>query len=170
MSLPAHVAIVMDGTGRVNPGLLDQVKVPCSGQDMPLNQVAGIAATGPRQLMVSPWDKANEEAIEKAIREAGMGLNPAIDSGRIRSDMPELSEERRSELVKIVKKEAEAARVAVRNIRRDELGSVKSQAKAGDMSKDEGQRAEQELQKQTDKAIGEIDKLAAAKADELMGV
>ena len=156
-------------TGRVNAGMIDHVKVSCYGQEMPLVQLASITVGGPRQIFVAPWDKANEAAIEKAIREAELGLNPASDSGRIRIDLPELSQERRSELVKVVRKEAEAARVAVRNIRRDELQALKGMVKEGDMSEDERKRREDVLQKHTDKAVARIDELAAAKGDELMG-
>ena len=156
-------------TGRANAGMLEHVKVACYGQEMPLVQLASVTVGGPRQLLVSPWDKANEAAIEKAIREADLGLNPAADSGRIRIDLPELSEERRAELVRIVKKEAEAARVAVRNIRRDELQALKGRVKDGEMSEDDRKRREAALQKHTDRAVARIDELAAAKSDELMG-
>lgn len=156
-------------TGRAHAGMIDHVKVSCYGQEMPLVQLATITVGGPRQLLIAPWDKSNEAVIEKAIREADLGLNPAADSGRIRIDLPELSQERRAELVKVVKKEAEAARVAVRNIRRDELHSLKSQVKEGEMSEDERKRCEDDLQKHTDKAVAQIDQLAAAKSEELMG-
>ena len=156
-------------TGRANAGMLDHVRVSCYGQEMPLSQLASIAVAGPRQILVTPWDKSNGEAIEKAIRDADLGLNPAADSGRIRIDLPELSEERRAELVRIVKKEAEAARVAVRNIRRDRLQALKGMVKDGEMSEDERKRSEDELQRHTDRATARIDELAAAKGEELMG-
>lgn len=157
-------------TGRAHSGLLDQVRVSCYGQEMPVPQVATVAVGGSRLLTVTVWDKANLEAVEKAIRESDLGLNPSSDGTKVLVPLPELSEDRRSELVKLVKREAEEARVAVRNIRRDELGRIKERCRAKEISENDLRRFEKELQKLTDQAVGKIDAQAQAKAEELMKV
>lgn len=154
-------------TSRVHTEMLDHITVLCYGQDMALSQLSTIHLAGPRQIMVSPWDQTNLAAIEKAIRDSDLNLNPSVDSGVIRIDMPELSGERRVELVKVVKKEGENARIAVRHIRRDELQSGKQQVKESKLSEDDYRRLEQSLQKATDESIVKIDKLIEEKSKEL---
>ncbi len=157
-------------TGRASPGLLDQVMVSCYGQEMPLPQTATVTVGGHRLLTVTPWDAANMAAVEKAVRDSDLGLNPSNDGSRVLVTLPELSEDRRADLVRVVKREAEGARVAVRNIRRDEHAKLKEMCKAKELSENELRRDEKELQRLTDASVAEIDAQAAAKADELMKV
>lgn len=157
-------------TGRANPGLLDHIQVPFYGTDTPLNQVASISVEGARVLLVTPWDKSQVPAIEKAIGSADLGLNPITAGGVIRVPLPPLSEDRRKELVKVVREEVEAARVAIRNIRRDANQNFKDLLKDKKMNEDEARRAETEMQKLTDKYISEMDKILTAKEAELMEV
>ena len=157
-------------TGRAHSGLLDHVKISCYGQEMALPQTATVTVGGTRLLIVAPWDQGNIAAIEKGIRDADLGLNPSNDGARVLVQLPELSEDRRIELVKLVKREAESARVAVRNIRRNELSSLKDSLKAKEISENEKGRFEKELQKLTDEAVAKIDAVAATKAEELMKV
>lgn len=157
-------------TGRANPGLLEHIKVSFYGTDTPLNQVASITVEGARNLLVSPWDKTAIPAIEKAILTSDLGLNPVTAGNAIRVPMPPLNEERRKELVKIVREEAEAARVAIRNIRRDSNQSFKDLLKEKQINEDEERRAQTDIQKVTDKFIAEVDKLLSAKETELMEV
>lgn len=157
-------------TGRANPGLLDHIKVSFYGTDTPLNQVASITVEGARTLMVTPWDKSTVPAIEKAIISADLGLNPVTAGQVIRVPMPPLNEERRKELVKMVRDEVEGARVAIRNIRRDSNQSLKDLLKDKRISEDEDRRGQNEIQKLTDKYIGEVDKMLATKEAELMEV
>ena len=165
-SLRAELAKVR--SGRAHAGLLEHIAVSCYGAEMPLSQTAAVAVADAHTLLVSPWDKQNTAAIEKAIREAGMGLNPSAEADRIRVSLPLLSEDRRRELTKIVKREAESARVAVRSIRRDSIAAVKERVKSKKIGEDEGHRLESELQNCTDKHIGRIDEMAAEKESELM--
>ena len=157
-------------TGRAHTGLLDQVKVAVYGQELPIAQTATISVGGNRVLFVAPWDQNNLEPIEKAIRESDLGLNPGNDGNKVIINLPELSEDRRNELVKIVKKEAENARVAIRNIRRDENHNLKEQQKSKEISENDLHRFEKDLQKITDDSIAEVDKNANLKAEELMKV
>lgn len=157
-------------TGRAHAGLLDAVSVQCYGAEMPLPQTATVSATDAQTLLVSPWDANNAAAIEKAIRDSGLGLNPAATAGGIRVSMPPLSEERRRELAKVVGRDAESAKVAMRNIRRDAFSEIKTKVKSGEFSEDEGRRMEQRIQKITDSAVGEVDSLAEDKKRELMTV
>lgn len=157
-------------SGRAHTGLLDSIKVPCYGSDMPLAQVATIAVGGNRLLTVSVWDKANVAATEKAIRNSELGLNPSNDGARVLVNLPELSEDRRLELVKLVKREAESARVAVRNIRRDQLTELREQVKAKELGESDMHRFEKQLQEITDRHTKDIDAVAEAKAEELMQV
>ncbi len=157
-------------TGRANPALLDHIKVSFYGTDTPLNQVASISVESARMLLVTPWDKSQVQAIEKAIAASELGLNPMPAGTLIRVPLPPLSEERRRELVKIVREAAEGARVAVRNIRRDANQSVKDLLKEKQVNEDEARRAESEMQKLTDKFVAELDKILAAKEAELMEV
>lgn len=156
--------------GRAHPGLLDQIRIEYYGQKSPLSQVANVVASDARTLTVTPWDKGMVGAIEKAIRESDLGLNPAPAGGVVRVPLPALTEERRKELGKHVRSEGEAARVAIRNVRRDANQHLKELLKKKLITEDEDKRAEAEIQKATDKFIAEVDKLVAAKEQELMQV
>lgn len=157
-------------TGRAHAGLLDSVMVLCYGAEMPLSQTASVTVYDSRTLVVSPWDAGNTAAIEKGIRDSDLGLNPATGAGGIRVSLPLLSEERRREMVKIISRESEAARIAARNIRREALTDIKAKVKAGEFSEDEGRRLEQKIQKITDSTVTETDTLMEEKKQELMTV
>lgn len=157
-------------TGRANPSLLDHIKVPAYGSESPLSQVASVTVEGGRTLAVTPWDKTLVAAIEKAILTSDLGLNPMSAGQVIRVPMPALNEERRRELVKVVKDEAEGARVAIRNVRRDANQALKDLLKDKSINEDENRRGENEIQKLTDKFIQEADKVLAGKEAELMEV
>src|ERR1043166_599672 len=156
--------------GRAHPGLLDQVRIDYYGQVSPLSQVANVVASDARTLTVTPWDKSMVPVIEKAIREASLGLNPAPAGTVIRVPLPALTEERRKELGKVVRGEGETARVAIRNVRRDANQHLKDLLKKKVITEDEDKRAEGEIQKATDEAIAEVDKLVTTKEQELMQV
>ena len=157
-------------TGRANPANLERVQVECYGSLTPLKQIAGISAPEPRLLVVQPWDKSIINDVEKAIQKADLGLNPTNDGTVIRLVIPQLTEERRKELVRLVKKDAEEKRVLVRNVRRDAKDKIKKMEKDGLISEDDSHKAMDELQKLTDKYVAEIDKLLAAKEAEIMEV
>jgi ribosome recycling factor len=157
-------------TGRANPALIDRVQVPYYGTPTPLNQLAQISTPEARLLVVSVYDRSQMGTVEKAIRESGLGLNPANDGQVIRVPIPPLTEERRREYVKMVKQRAEEARVALRNIRRDELHKVQAQEKAGELPEDQARRAAERLQKITDSHVARIDAIAARKETEVMEV
>ena len=157
-------------TGRAHAGLLDHVKVDYYGTPTPINQVAGINLIDARTIGVSPYEKKMAAAVEKAIRASDLGLNPSAQGDLIRVPMPALTEERRRDLTKVVKAEAENARVAVRNVRRDALAHLKELQKTKSISEDEERRAQEEIQKLTDRFVGEIDKQLATKESELMAV
>jgi len=157
-------------TGRAHTGILDHVMVDYYGNLTPITQVANVTLVDARTIGVSPWDKKMVGAVEKAIRDANLGLNPATQGDLIRVPMPALTEERRREMTKMVKVEGENARVAVRNLRRDGNNALKDLLKAKEVSEDEERRAQDEVQKLTDRFIIEIDKLLAAKETELMSV
>ncbi|NOY66163.1 MAG: ribosome recycling factor [Gammaproteobacteria bacterium] len=157
-------------TGRAHPSLLDQVSVDYYGSAVPISQVASVSAEDARTLLVSPWEKDMVKAIEKAIMISDLGLNPSTAGTAIRVPMPPLTEERRRELVKLVKKEAENGKISIRNIRRDANGDFKDLLKEKDISEDEERRAEDSIQKLTDKHIEDVDKLLAVKEKELMEV
>ena len=157
-------------TGRAHTGILDHVTVDYYGTPTPISQVANLTLVDARTIGISPWEKKMGAAIEKAIRESDLGLNPAAQGDLIRVPMPALTEERRRELTKVVKSEGENAKVAVRNLRRDANNALKDQLKAKTISEDEERRAQDEVQKLTDRFIVEIDKLLAAKESELMAV
>ena len=157
-------------TGRASPALLDHVKVISYGTEMPLNQVANITAENARTLLITPWDKSSIPVIEKAIIAANLGLNPTTSGTVIRVPMPALNEERRKELVKMVRDETENARVAMRNIRRDANQASKDLLKEKKINEDEERRMQTEIQKLTDKLIAEVDKTLAGKEAELMEV
>lgn len=157
-------------TGRANPALIDKIMVPYYGTPTPLNQLGQISAPEARMLMVQIYDRGQIGAVEKAIRDAGQGLNPANDGNVIRVPIPPLTEERRREYVKMVKQKAEDARVAVRNIRRDEMHRIQQQEKDGELPQDQAKRGLEQLQKITDAHVAKIDALAARKEGEVMEV
>lgn len=157
-------------TGRASTSMLDPIQVDAYGSTMPLNQVANINAPEPRMLIVQVWDKTMVKAVEKAIRESDLGLNPAVDGQSIRVPVPELSEERRKELTKVAGKYAENGKVAIRNVRRDGMDSLKKQEKDGDISEDEHRRLSDEIQKLTDGFVQQVDDAYAAKEKDIMSV
>ncbi len=157
-------------TGRANPAILDRVTVECYGSMMPLNQVANISAPEPRMLMIQPWDKSILASVERAILKADLGFNPTNDGNVIRLVVPQLTEERRRELVKLLKKDAEEKRIAIRNIRRDANDTIKKLEKDGIVTEDESKKGLEDIQKLTDKYVAEIDKLTANKEQEIMEV
>lgn len=157
-------------TGRASAGLLDRVVVEYYGNPSPLNQVASITVPDPRTIVIQPWDKTLLAAIEKAILKADLGLNPVNDGTVIRLPVPQLTEERRKELVKVARKEAEEKRVVIRNLRRDANDKIKSLEKGGKITEDESKKGLDEIQKLTDKYIAEIDKLLAQKEKEILEV
>jgi ribosome recycling factor len=157
-------------TGRANPALLDHIMVEAYDARMPLNQLATIAAPEPRLLVVSPWDKTLIGAIRKALTQSELGLNPLSDGNILRVPVPELSEERRKDLAKVVSRKTEESRVAVRNIRRDAVEELRKLQKAGEVPEDESRRAQEEVQDATDAHIKEIDHLHDVKVAEIMEV
>lgn len=156
-------------TGRASTALLDTIHVEVYGANMPLNQVATVSVPEPRMLSVQVWDRSNVQPVEKAIRSAGLGLNPVTDGQLIRLPIPDLTEERRKELAKLVGQYGEKAKIAVRNVRRDGMDQLKQDEKKHQISEDEHKRLEQEVQKLTDDTIKEIDELAQAKEKEILG-
>ena len=156
-------------TGRASTALLDHITVEVYGAQMPLNQVATVSVPEPRLLTVQVWDKSSVHPIEKAIQSAGLGLNPITDGQLIRLPIPDLTEERRKELAKLVGQYAEKARIAVRNVRRDGMDHLKQDEKKHQISEDERKRLEHEVQKLTDQTIAEIDEAAEAKEAEILG-
>ena len=156
-------------TGRANTALLDPVTVEVYGSQMPLNQLATVSAPEPRMLSVQVWDKSNVGPVDKAIRSAGLGLNPIVDGQNVRLPIPDLTEERRKELAKLAGKYAEAARIAVRNVRRDGMDNLKLDEKKGEISEDERKRHETDVQKMTDATIADLDAVAQAKEKEILG-
>ncbi len=156
--------------GRANPQILDRITVDYYGTQTPLNQIGNIAAPEPRMLTITVWDKKAIPLVEKAIQKSDLGLNPSNDGSMIRLIVPELNEERRRELSKVVRKGAEDAKVACRNIRRDAMEQFKKMKKDSEITEDDQRKAEEETQKVTDAAIKEIDKIAAEKEKEIMSV
>jgi ribosome recycling factor len=157
-------------TGRAHTSLLDQIRVPYYGAEVPLNQVANVSIQDPRTLGVTPYEKSMASVVEKAIRDSDLGLNPMTTGDLVRVPLPALTEDRRKEMVRIVRNEAESARVAIRNIRRDANHSLKELVKEKEISEDDERRAEDEVQKLTNSFIGQIDKLLEGKEAELMEV
>ncbi len=157
-------------TGRAHTGLLDHVMVDYYGTPTPINQVAKVTLMDARTIGVTPFEKKMAQAIEKAIRDSDLGLNPAASGETVRVPMPSLTEERRKELIKVVKHEAENARVAVRNLRRDAIHHLKEALKKKEVSENDERRAQDEVQKLTDRHIAEIEKLLQQKETELMAV
>ncbi len=156
-------------TGRASTTLLDPVTVEVYGSHMPINQLASVSAPEPRMLSVQVWDKTNVGPVDKAIRSAGLGLNPIVDGQTLRLPIPDLTEERRKELAKLANQYAEKARIAVRNVRRDGNDSLKTDEKKGVFGEDERKRHETEVQKLTDSTIADIDAAAASKEKEILG-
>jgi ribosome recycling factor len=158
-------------TGKASPGLVENIMVEAyGGSQMRIRELAGITTPEPRVLMITPWDKSTLHPIEKAIQKANLGLNPSVDRTVIRIVLPELSQERRIEFSKIVKKMAEDGRVAIRHVRRDAIESLKKEGKAGGVTEDEEKHAEKEIQKLTDQYIAKIDQHLAHKENEIMTV
>lgn len=157
-------------TGRASIGLLEPVMVDIYGAQMPLNQVGTIGVPEPRMLTVQVWDKSAVTSVEKAIRSAGLGLNPSADGQLVRIPIPELTEERRLEMAKIAHKYAEQARVAVRNVRRDGMDNLKKMEKDGELSEDDQRLWSEEIQQLTDKLVARIDQALAAKDEEIKQV
>jgi ribosome recycling factor len=157
-------------TGRAHAGLLDHLRVDYYGSEMPINQVANVTLADARTIQIQPFEKKMVQAVEKAIRDSDLGVNPATSGDVIRVPMPALTEERRREMTKIVKHEGENAKVAIRNVRRDAINHLKDLLKNGDVGEDQEKRAADEVQKLTDKSIADIDKLIAEKEKDLMAV
>ena len=157
-------------TGRAHTGLLDHIMVDYYGTSTPIPQVGNVTLLDARTISVSPWDKKMAPAIEKAIRDSDLGLNPAAMGETVRVPMPTLTEERRKDLIKVVRHEGENARVAVRNVRRDAIHHLKELLKQKKVSEDEERRAQDEIQKLTDRSITDIDKLLQQKESDLMAV
>lgn len=157
-------------TGRAHTSLLDHIMVPYYGSDVPLTQAANVAVADARTLTVTPWEKNMVPAIEKAIMTSDLGLNPVTVGGVIRINLPSLTEERRRDLIKIVRSETEGARVAIRNIRRDANNDLKKLVKDKAISEDEERRAQDDIQKLTDKCIADVDKILETKEAELMEI
>ncbi|MEN3971515.1 ribosome recycling factor [Sphingomicrobium sp. XHP0235] len=155
-------------TGRASTALLDPVQVDVYGANMPINQVATVSVPEPRLISVQVWDKSNIGNVEKAIRAAGLGVNPVVDGQLIRLPLPDLTEERRKELAKLVGQYAEKAKIAVRNVRRDGNDAIKADEKAGEFGEDDRKKHESDVQKMTDDRIAEIDKIAEAKEKEIL--
>ncbi len=157
-------------TGRAHTGILDHVQVDYYGSMMPINQVAAISLADARTITVQPWEKPMIAKVEKAIRDADLGLNPATNGDVIRVPMPALTEERRKDLIKVVRGEAENAKVAVRNVRRDANDALKKLLKDKEIGEDDERRAQDDVQKLTDKFVAEVDKVLQAKEVDLMAV
>lgn len=156
-------------TGRASTSLLDPITVEVYGSQMPLTQAATVSVPEPRLLSVQVWDKSNVGPIDKAIRSAGLGLNPIVDGQTLRIPIPDLTEERRKELAKLASQYAEKARIAARNVRRDGMDALKTDEKKGEISEDERKRREGDVQKLTDSTIADIDAATAAKEKEILG-
>ncbi len=157
-------------TGRASTNLLDPIMVDAYGSMLPMNQVGNVTAPEPRLLSVTVWDKGMVKAVEKAIRESDLGLNPAVDGSTIRVPIPALSEDRRKEMVKVAGKYAEAAKVAIRNVRRDGNDDLKKQEKDGKISEDDLRKGEAQIQKLTDDYVKKVDEQLAAKEKDILSV
>ena len=157
-------------TGRATPALIEHIKVEYAGVPTPLNQIAGISAPGARLLVIQPWDKGSIHSIEKAILTSDLGLNPASDGSVIRINIPPLTEERRQELIKTVRRRIEERRIAIRNLRREAMEELKGFEKNKDISQDEHKRALNQLQKLTDSSIADVEQIGRDKELELMEV
>ena len=157
-------------TGKASPSLVENIQVEVYGSQMRIRELAGITTPEPRMLLIQPWDAGTVHPIEKAIQKSNLGLNPMVDKKFIRIVLPELSQERRLEFIKVIKKMAEDGRVAIRHVRRDALEHLKKDAKAGGVTEDQVEGAEKEVQKLTDEYIAKIDKHVEHKEKEIMTV
>ena len=157
-------------TGRAHTGLLDHIQVDYYGSMMPINQVANMSLLDARTISVQPWEKNMIQKVEKAIRDSDLGLNPATQGDVIRVPMPALTEERRKELIKVVKHEGENAKIAIRNLRRDAIAHLKDALKKHEIPEDDERRAQDDTQKLTDRYVAEVDRLLAEKEKDLMAV
>jgi ribosome recycling factor len=157
-------------TGRASPTLVERIQVDYYGTPTPIQQIAAIHAPEPRLLTIQPWDRSTLQAIEKAIQKSDLGLNPSNDGTLIRLAIPQLTEERRKEMVKLVHKKTDEAKVAIRNVRRDAHDRLREQEKAKQISEDDQKRGTERLQKLTDKYIAELDKVGHAKEQEILTV
>ena len=157
-------------TGRASAAMLEPVTVEVYGTQMPLNQVAAISVPEPRMLSVQVWDTSNVSAVEKAIRNSGLGLNPMTEGSLLRVPVPELNEERRREIGKVAAKYAEQARIAIRNVRRDGMDEIKHLEKDGELGQDEAKRRSDDVQKLTDRHVAQIDEMLESKEAEIMQV
>ncbi|MBM3958894.1 MAG: ribosome recycling factor [SAR202 cluster bacterium] len=157
-------------TGRASPGMIDGLIVEYAGSQLALRQLSQISSPDPRTLLIQPWDQGSMAAIEKAIRNSDLSIMPNVDGRVIRLNIPPLTEERRKDLVKLVRKRVEDSKVAVRNVRRDVLEGIRKLEKDGQASQDESRRAQADLQKQTDAAVVQIDQLSKRKEEEVMAV
>lgn len=157
-------------TGRANTALLDNITVKAYGSDTPLNQVGSVSVPEPRMLSVQVWDKSVVQAVERALRESPLGINPIIDGQMLRIPMPPLTEERRRDLTKVASGYAETARIAVRNVRRDAMDTLKKLEKASDISEDEQKKYGDDVQKATDAVIANVDSALSDKSEEIMQV
>jgi len=157
-------------TGRASPGLIENIKVEYAGATLPLNQVASISTQGASLLVIQPWDRGSVDSIEKAIMTSDLGLNPTSDGRVIRVNIPPLTEERRQELVKVVRRRLEDGRVAIRNLRREALDEIRAEEKGGDISQDESKRLQGQLQTITDGFIAECEQVGQEKESEILQV
>jgi ribosome recycling factor len=157
-------------TGRASPGLIEHLRVEYAGSPLPLNQLAGITVPGPNLLVIQPWDRGSIADIEKAILASDLGLNPANDGRVIRVNIPQLTEERRQDLIKVVRRRVEEGKVSVRNLRREVMDELKVQEKNKEISQDEHKRIQGQLQKVTDSFIAEIDRVGQDKEKDIMEV
>lgn len=157
-------------TGRAHTGILDHIQVEYYGAPVPLSQIANVSLIDARTISVQPWEKSMLAKVEKAIRDADLGLNPSAMGELVRVPMPALTEERRKELIKLVRSEAENSRIAVRNLRRDANNQLKEAVKAKEISEDEERRAQDDIQKLTDRNIAEVDKILTQKEQDLMQI
>ena len=167
-ALKADLATIR--AGRANPHVLDRIMVECYGSPTPIQQVGNVSVPEARILQIQPWDATVLKAIEKAINESDLGINPTNDGKVIRLVFPELTEERRKDLTKEIKKKGEASKVAIRNIRRDAMDAIKKMEKDNAISKDEQEVADKDIQKMTDKFVDEIDKIVEAKSKDILSV
>lgn len=160
----------LDGvrTGRASPALIERMQVESYGTTMPLNQLAGVTAPEARLLVIQPWDKGTAGAIERAIQKSDLGLNPASDGGTIRISLPPLTEERRKQLVKVVHSSVEDAKVSIRNIRRDNMGSLRELTDAGEISEDDQKRGNAQVEDITRKHVDEADRIGKGKEQEIL--
>jgi ribosome recycling factor len=157
-------------TGRANPGMVENLPIEYAGSTLALKQLGQITAPDARMLMIQPWDPGSVAAIEKAIRNSDLSIMPNVDGRVIRLPIPALTEERRRDIVKTVRRRVEEGKIAVRNVRRDVLEAIRKMEKAGEVSQDDSRRAQNDLQKQTDAAIAQIDSISKRKEDEVMAV